>query len=537
MVSSYYIPGQLELPDALLRSVTVYASEDLRPYQELGTVQCLPTEPMVPSIRGTSSTTQSGVSSKRACPVRLGEEGLLRVFQSHRCAREPDTWGGVVFANTFLYYDDDGSYLGVEGGSVMRLAVFIGLCLLAGCGDSTGAAGGAGGGGVGGLGGTSGTGGAGGIDLKVWPCTEQGIRDAITFGGGPHTFDCDGPTTVTMEATIEVDNDVILDGEGVLTVDGDESHTVFRVVPSTVTTLRGMTITGGYVPGAGGGIYNEGNLTIEDCRIVENRSDDIGAGVYSFDRTGGEGLLEIRNSEISRNEGVLGAGIFSGSRLRIIDSTVADNVGGGIFSGATLTVRDSTIRGNVTETAGGGIYNVGGAFIGSSVISDNEAQAGGGIYNVGELQVFSSTIEGNAADEGGGIYGFDAERSAGDLVIFALGLIDVSNSTVANNTARLGGGIYSISLRMTAYNSTFSGNTATEEGGALYVGGTTLGASTIFLTSATITDNSAPLGSAIAGAGQTPTVRLAGNVIDGELRQASDAVALESQRLQHREPR
>lgn len=111
----YFIPEQVELPDALFRSVTVYASGDLRPYQELGTVQCLPTEPMIPvdsrdhvhdAIRRLG---QAGVS------VRLGEEGLLRVFQSHRCAREPDTWGGVGFANTFLYYDDDGSYLGMEG--------------------------------------------------------------------------------------------------------------------------------------------------------------------------------------------------------------------------------------------------------------------------------------------------------------------------------------------------------------------------------------------------------------------------------------
>ena len=111
----YYIPGQLELPDALLRSVTVYASEDLRPFQEIGTVQCIPTEPMVlvdskdivhDAIRRLE---QAGVS------VRLGEEGLLRVVQSHRCAREPDVWGGVGFANTFLYYDDDGSYLSMEG--------------------------------------------------------------------------------------------------------------------------------------------------------------------------------------------------------------------------------------------------------------------------------------------------------------------------------------------------------------------------------------------------------------------------------------
>ena len=29
-----------------------------------------------------------------------------------------------------------------------------------------------------------------------FPCTEQGILDAIALGGGPHTFACDGPTTV-----------------------------------------------------------------------------------------------------------------------------------------------------------------------------------------------------------------------------------------------------------------------------------------------------------------------------------------------------
>ena len=54
----------------------------------------------------------------------------------------------------------------------------------------------------------------------VCPCTETGIRATIEAGGeDPYTFDCDGPhTVVTRAATIEIDNDVILDGEGNLTV-------------------------------------------------------------------------------------------------------------------------------------------------------------------------------------------------------------------------------------------------------------------------------------------------------------------------------
>ena len=43
----------------------------------------------------------------------------------------------------------------------------------------------------------------------VFACTEQGILDAIAMGGGPHTFDCTGPTTVVTTDTIVIDNDVI----------------------------------------------------------------------------------------------------------------------------------------------------------------------------------------------------------------------------------------------------------------------------------------------------------------------------------------
>jgi hypothetical protein len=111
----YFIPGQIELPDALFRSVTVFASGDLRPYQELGTVQCVPAEPMIPNDSRDIVHDAIRRFEQAGMSVRFGEEGLLRVFQSHRCAREPDTWGGVGFGDTLVYYDDDGSYLGMEG--------------------------------------------------------------------------------------------------------------------------------------------------------------------------------------------------------------------------------------------------------------------------------------------------------------------------------------------------------------------------------------------------------------------------------------
>lgn len=403
-----------------------------------------------------------------------------------------------------------------------RLAFFIGLCLLASCGDSTDAVGGSGG-----VGGTSGTGGSGGINLNIWPCTEQGIRDAITIGGGPHTFACDGPTVVTTEATIDIDNDVILDGEWNLTVDGNDDHGVFSLLRFGRAVLRNMTVQRGYSEGTGAGIRSfGGDLVVEGCSIVDNKSSEQGAGgIYSF-----EGALEIANSTISRNEALFGGGILcGGDNLIIRDSSITENIGGGIDNSGTLFVLGTTISGNVSTFAGGGIHNSGDLVVSRSIISDNEGAArGGGVFNSGSLSIFGTTVDGNAAEEGGGVYGYDGIRYGGDLWLYSLGLIQVVDSTISNNTARRGAGIYSVALRMTAWNSTFSGNTASEEGGALYVGGTTLGASTIYLTQNTVADNTAPVGSALVASGDAPTVRLSGNVVSGGCLAQGGAVVFES---------
>lgn len=410
----------------------------------------------------------------------------------------------------------------------MRLAVFIGLCLLAGCGDSTGTTGDAGGGGVGGLGGTSGTGGAGGIDLNVWACTEQGIRDAVTIGGGPHTFACDGPTVVTTEATIDIENDVILDGEGNLIVDGDLSHRVFNVSRRVDATLRALTVTRGYASFAGAGIYsNRGNLAIESCRIVGNESDDIAAGIYSVG-----GSLRVFNSEITDNVSTGGAAIYAGDDSLFEDCTVSRNTGGGIYSARFITVRNCAIRNNTTEFGGGGLANSGQAFISGSTISGNSAAVGGGIFNGGYLAVYSTTIEENTADQGGGLAGFDGGRPV-DAVDFDFevrpGVVDIRYSTIANNAGRVGGGIYGSALRLTVGNSTLSGNVANEDGGGVYLAGTTLGPSTAYFASSTLADNSAVSGTAIFAADESMAIRLSGNIIEGGCAAAGEQVSWSSE--------
>jgi hypothetical protein len=392
---------------------------------------------------------------------------------------------------------------------VKRLVFVISVCLFSGCGDSTDATGG-----VGGTGGTAGTGGAGGIEFNVWACTEQGVRDAITFGGGPHTFACDGPTVVTTSAPIGIDNDVILDGEGNLTLDGNDDHRVFFLTGSRRdVVLRNMTIARGYAEVLGGGIFNYGSdLQLEGCTIVDNKSGDGAGGVYSV-----EGVLKIVNSTISRNEAQYGGGILcGGDELTITETSITDNLGGGIDNAGALVVLNCTITGNVSTFGGGGIFNSGELGVNASVISGNEARAGGGIFSGGALSMFETTIQGNTAEEGGGVYASDASRLGGDLWLSELGLIDLAYSTISNNNAERGAGIYGIPLRMTLWNSTLSGNVASAEGGALYIGATTLGASTIYLTQNTIADNTAPIGGALVANSDAPTLRFAGNIVSGE---------------------
>ena len=168
---------------------------------------------------------------------------------------------------------------------------------------------------------------------EVFPCTEQGIRDAIADGGGRHTFDCDGPTTVVTAAEIGIDTDVILDGEGRLKVDGNLEHSVFSVAEEAVAELRGFIITRG-TPG----ILSRGRLTLRDITVSGNRGDARG-GISSV------GTLILENTTISGN-------VATGNE----DADVV----GGVYGSGPTTLTNSTISGNSAtgEHAVDGLFHI-----------------------------------------------------------------------------------------------------------------------------------------------------------------------------------
>ncbi len=375
----------------------------------------------------------------------------------------------------------------------------LGMVPLVGCTDAEG---GGGMGGDGGSGGSAGDGGSGGtvacVD-NVCPCSEAGILAAIEAGGNdPYTFDCDGSQTVLTNAEIVIDNDVILDGQGTLTVDATLGR-VFSVPEGVTAELRGLTVTGGaVVADHGAGIASHGTLTIRNCVISGNYAgeefyDDFGSGggirntgeLTIIDSTishngsswgdgggisnAGSGTLTLTDSIVSGNraDDGRGGGIDNASTasLTITNSTISENwanlcslcdfVGDGISNAGEMTVINST----VWDNEGIGIENTDGvAMLTGSTVSKNYAN---GIHNAGEMAVIDSTVSENGS--------FDhvvvAGRGAGIVNREALTLI---NSTVSGNSADgNGGGIWNEGT-LTISSSTVSGNTTGEQGSAVY---------------------------------------------------------------------
>ena len=250
-------------------------------------------------------------------------------------------------------------------------------------------------------------------------CNEQGIRDAIAAGGGPYTFKCAGPQTVVTAAEIVIDNDVILYGQGNLTVDGNDDHPVLSVAKGATAELRGFTVTNGN----GEEVQDSGGIVVSDG-----------------------GALTLTNTTVSGNvSGCCGGTISNFGTLILTNSTVSDNTGSGIWNGGsgTLTLTESTVSGNTdAPQGGGGIKNLGGtATLVNSTVSGNTAppdREGGGIQNGGTLTLVNSTVSGNSAPLGGGIF-----NCVWGALSVSFGTLTLVNSTVSGNTASdEGGGIF-----------------------------------------------------------------------------------------------
>ena len=325
-----------------------------------------------------------------------------------------------------------------------------------------------------------------------YPCTEQGILDAVADGGGPHSFLCLGPTTVTMTGTLVVDNDVILDGGGLLTIEGFDGTRLMEVNAGVVASLRRMTFQRG--PNANpvpGGIFNDGTLTLTHV-VVGNCHTEVSPVQNT-------GTLTLIASTVAGNSSVYGTGGIrnsSGATLDLIDSYLFANEttgfvsgplnkGGALRNSGVATVSGGAISGNSARDGGGGIFNTGSLTITNATISNNSATAanGGGILNsgTGPLTIVDTVIEGNTATgDGGGI-----RNDVGATLV-------MTGSTVSDNGAGLGGGIGTEGGNVSLGTTEVHGNNSIA-GGGIYAGAV----STLSVVDSTVSENTSVTGGGI----------------------------------------
>jgi hypothetical protein len=322
--------------------------------------------------------------------------------------------------------------------------------------------------------------------------------ETYKLGNGPGQPIGDGELKITAGVTI------VGAGSGATSIQQtDGQHRVIEVVAASVA-ISGAAVTGGVLTGAagsvpgtpgaavtGGGILNNGTLTLDDVRVTGNKAtggggggsqmsggtaggDARGGGVATFGTltlshgaisgnttTGGAaggagsgavtsggkaqgalfigpgaaGPVQIRDSEVSGNKSVGGAGGTSAGNQGGVGGTAS---GGIVQFSQSLTLERSTVAGN-TATGGAGGGSEPGATGGNGI--------GGGLAsNGGTLSLATSTISGNQASGGAG----------GNATIGAGG----------TGGAGVGGGIYT-QTPGTLVNDTIAANEATRGAGGM----------------------------------------------------------------------
>jgi hypothetical protein len=118
------------------------------------------------------------------------------------------------------------------------------------------------------------------------------LRQAILDAKTNDKVNFAGDYIILLASTLTIDKNLTIDGTGrTIAIDGQKKVRVFQIDKGISATLKGLAIRNGQAnEGDGGGIWNNGYLTVEDCTISDN-SASYGGGIYN-----NEGKLVVENS-------------------------------------------------------------------------------------------------------------------------------------------------------------------------------------------------------------------------------------------------
>jgi fibronectin-binding autotransporter adhesin len=327
----------------------------------------------------------------------------------------------------------------------------------------------------------------------------QIVSNTASSGGGGVYLD----GTATLDGGMILSNTAGTDGGG-LYISGAFTQTGQSVIGHNTANQRG----GGVCALLGAVILNGGQIAHN--RVTGAGNDSYGGGgVY----VGGSNvaLIQTGSSAIIENTAEMhGGGVYvSEARVTLsggqILSNTAGEKGGGIYLHGAVAftqtgglIAYNAAQGTDTDDGGGGIYSLyeNSVTLSGGQVLGNRANRGGGLYiRIGSFNLLGAEIVGNSASLfGGGVHAGSAGWSAlieGGRIIsntaeYGGGLYAIAGSVtlergqiVGNHANSEGGGVYhdtgGVAYVLTLINTTISGNTASDDGGALVnASGTTM---------------------------------------------------------------
>lgn len=226
------------------------------------------------------------------------------------------------------------------------------------------------------------------FDVAIHGDALGGGAGDVTIFGGTQVFPAAGIFEITG-GTVSLDN-LTIEGAGNLGPEffPDSSYLAgVSIGPDAVVDMRAVDIINNWYSlpyGRGGGIRNEGTLSLTDVNVIGNGAGwDIpggeGGGIYNA------GTLRMDTVEVSQNFASgrsvgYGAGIYNAGELEAVSSLIAENTGG----------------------LGAAMYNSGAALLINTTVALNSTALGrfgygSGIRNEGELSLVHATVAGHYA--------------------------------------------------------------------------------------------------------------------------------------------
>jgi hypothetical protein len=246
-----------------------------------------------------------------------------------------------------------------------------------------------------------------------------------------------GASTITLTSgQLELTESVTIydrSGQGPVTVSGNDASRVFQVDGGVTASLTGLTISGGFVNGGGGGgLYNAGTATLTDCTLSGNSARWNGGGGYLNGAGGGllnVGTATLTDCTLSGNSARYGGGLNNNlGTVTLTGCTISgnsvgnDGSGGGMYSRGgfafTATLTDCTISGNSADVGGGLENESGTARLTACTVSEN---LGGGLNTGGTGTMTDTIVAGNTGGDASRWVALSNDLVGGDPLLAPLG--------------------------------------------------------------------------------------------------------------------